>query len=200
MPDKNEDNRIPQTPATTDPTGRLITTVNFQSPENPILWGPKQEWAGVDGYTEPSKWRNGELLSIPRVVRMMYSNAVDACDYTGGIPPEDVILEASGLTGVGGSDGVTEFSPSQPFGVTPASASNFGHITWTLFQDARVRVSSTDPLSAWFEYATLQTGTVTGFTATGLVDTFNADGPIVSSPSGSGTHYSIEVRFRLHFE
>lgn len=92
---KNQDKGLPQTPAIgirtdyTLPAGVSenkipIQTNNFPVPDpsNPIFWGPNQTWTDENTYNSPQTWRPKELLSIPRVVRMVVAIS-DPCSHTG---------------------------------------------------------------------------------------------------------------------
>lgn len=101
--DKNHDKGLPQTPVVVDTTEKIpILTNNFTGavPVNPILWGPNQPWFNINTYQKPTNWRTKELLSIPRVTRMVLALS-DPCSHTSGTPPS--IIGGGGSSSASGA-------------------------------------------------------------------------------------------------
>lgn len=103
MPLNNHDKGLPTTPAVDSETKIPILTNNFTptAPTNPILWGPNQPWVDINTYKKPTNWRYKELLSIPRVSRMVVAKS-DPCIYpsSSGHAPLMYILSSFGGTGI----------------------------------------------------------------------------------------------------
>lgn len=81
--------------------GYLVNHINFENGNVPIYWGPSQDT--TESYVNPSGFNTRGLMSIPELVRFVYSDldfqpSVTCVPCNGNIEPHTPQLHSSGET------------------------------------------------------------------------------------------------------
>lgn len=76
----------------------IVSHINFENGKVPIYWGPDQDT--TESYVNPSGFNTRGLMSIPELVRFVYSDLFvpDCVECNGNIEPHTTELHSEGET------------------------------------------------------------------------------------------------------